>query len=42
MLTTKDGGVPGVNTPIEKAPQAANLEGGPLKSEVQHPCDETQ
>lgn len=27
MLTTKDGGVPGVNTPIEKAPQAANLEG---------------
>jgi hypothetical protein len=27
MLTTKDGGVPGANTPNEKAPQAANLEG---------------
>ena len=27
MLTTKDGGVPGANTPNEKALQAANLEG---------------
>ena len=25
--TTQNGGVPGLNTPNEKAPQAANLEG---------------